>query len=699
MQRPTIRRFVLLPLLLCVLLPAATVGLPAQTQDGDTPATPARPEATRANAYYHYTMGHHYEEMAGLSRRKDYLDKAIEQFKLALTYEPASHRITVRLAEAYRRSGRIRDAVKEMQAILQDNPENIGARRVLGRIYFQTLGDSPETARGRATLALAVEEYEAIVKLAPDAVEDLLTLAKVYRFSGDLEKAEQTLEQLLDADPGSEDGMSELAYIYLTRGDNQQAIDLLQGTAVNSSSTELLARLAFAYQQREDLDSAIQIYRQALRSDENNIRLRGSLADLLSRSGKLEDALGEYHAIEAIDEGNLVVLLRLTQTYRELGRLSEAEDVLARARKYHPGNVDVTLNQALLKEAQGDFEAAAELLRETLVQFERPDGKYSDEEAARRGALLEQLGVLERRDRKFDEALTTFEAMREMGRQYQYRSWVQVIETHRQARALDAAIDAARSALKDFDNDTNLTLQLAGVLGEAGDVDEALDLVDSQEGGGSDPFQLQITLYQIYERNRMFDEALEAVDGIESIGREGLDSFSHYLRGSIYFRMEDLDRAEASYRRALEIDPDDAGTLNDFGYMLADNNRKLDEALRFLERAVEQEPNNSAYLDSLAWAHFRLHNMEEAERFMLRAIERNSSSPTQYFHLGEIYFATKRLLLAQRAWERASQLWSEVPENDLDREERAELEDKLHQLQLRLARGNASGNRKRKRNE
>lgn len=689
------QRMVLLPLLPCavlLLLLATPAALSAQSEGSSGTGADSR-----AKAYYHYAMGHHYEEMAGLSRRRDYLDQSIEQFKLALKYEPGSHKITVRLAEAYRRSGRIRDAVEEMQALLKADPGDLSARRVLGRIYYQTLGDSPESARGRATLPLAVEQYEAIVKLAPDSADDLLTLAKVYRFSGELEKAEQALGRLLDADPGSEDGMSELAYIYLTREDNQQAIDLLQGTAVNSSSTELLARLAFAYQQKGDLESAIQIYRQALRIDGNNIRLRGSLADLLARSGKSDEALSEYQAIEAVDEGNLVVLLRIAQTYRDLGRLSEAEEVLDRARNYHPGNIDVTLNRALLKEAQGEFASAAELLQGALGQFERTDGRYTDEEAGRRAALLEQLGVLHRRDRKFEPAIGSFEAMRDLGDQHRYRAWVQVIETHRQARALTAAIAAAREALKDFDNDTNFALQLAGVLGEAGQVEEALDIVDSQEGGGSDPFQLQITLFQIYERNRMFDKALEAVDGIESIGREGLDSFSHYLRGSIYYRMEDLDQAERAYRRALEIDPGDAGTLNDFGYMLADNDRKLGEALKFLQTAVKQEPNNAAYLDSLAWAHFKLKHMEEAERYLLQAIERNSSSPTQYFHLGEVYYATKRFLLAQKAWERASQLWDEVPENDIDREERAKLEEKLLQLRSRLVQGEPSGKQKRKR--
>ena len=246
----------LLSLLLFAGVPARAAQSPGSGQDD----TPPSAEDARALSYYHFTMGHHFEEMAGLSRRPDYITRAIEQFKLALQYAPGSHQIAVRLAEAYRRSGRIRDAVQEMQAVLEEDPDRLSAHRVLGRIYFQTLGDSPEHARGRATLGLAIEQYEHVVRLAPEATEDLLTLGRLYRFKNDFASAEETLGRLLDVDPGSEEGMSELAYIYLSRGEHQRAIDLLQGTAVETSSSELLARLAHAYQQKDDLDSAIQIF-------------------------------------------------------------------------------------------------------------------------------------------------------------------------------------------------------------------------------------------------------------------------------------------------------------------------------------------------------------------------------------------------------------------------------------------------------
>ena len=65
------------------------------------------------------------------------------------------------------------------------------------------------------------------------------------------------------------------------------------------------------------------------------------------------------------------------------------------------------------------------------------------------------------------------------------------------------------------------------------------------------------------------------------------------------------DQAEAQFRKALAIDPQNAAVLNYLGYMLADQGQKLPEALQMIRQAVELDPQNGAYLDSLGWAYFK----------------------------------------------------------------------------------------------
>ena len=92
-------------------------------------------------------------------------------------------------------------------------------------------------------------------------------------------------------------------------------------------------------------------------------------------------------------------------------------------------------------------------------------------------------------------------------------------------------------------------------------------------------------------------------------------------------------------------------TLNYLGYMLADKGIRLPEALKLIRKAVEQEPMNGAYLDSLGWAYFKLGEYELAEENLRQAVERDQTDPTVHDHLGDLYEKTGRIRLAAAQWE------------------------------------------------
>ena len=77
--------------------------------------------------------------------------------------------------------------------------------------------------------------------------------------------------------------------------------------------------------------------------------------------------------------------------------------------------------------------------------------------------------------------------------------------------------------------------------------------------------------------------------------------------------------------------------LNYYGYMLADRGVRLDEATSMIQKAVKQEPNNGAYLDSLGWAYYKQNKLAEAEEYLRKAVEREAHDPTILGHLGDVY--------------------------------------------------------------
>ncbi len=101
--------------------------------------------------------------------------------------------------------------------------------------------------------------------------------------------------------------------------------------------------------------------------------------------------------------------------------------------------------------------------------------------------------------------------------------------------------------------------------------------------------------------------------------------------------------AAVLFRKCLELDAEFAEALNYLGYMWADLGNNLEEALELIQRAVDLEPDNAAYLDSLGWVLFRLGRAEDAVIWLERAVELSSEpDPTLYDHLGDVYEALGR---------------------------------------------------------
>ena len=125
------------------------------------------------------------------------------------------------------------------------------------------------------------------------------------------------------------------------------------------------------------------------------------------------------------------------------------------------------------------------------------------------------------------------------------------------------------------------------------------------------------------------------------------------------------DAAEAVFRQALEIEPDSAPVLNYLGYMNADRNIRVLEALELIQKAVDLDPGSAAYRDSLGWALYRLNRLEAAEEAVRIALERDGNNAVILDHLGDILSKRGRVAEALRHWQQA--LEGDDEESELDR--------------------------------
>jgi tetratricopeptide (TPR) repeat protein len=119
--------------------------------------------------------------------------------------------------------------------------------------------------------------------------------------------------------------------------------------------------------------------------------------------------------------------------------------------------------------------------------------------------------------------------------------------------------------------------------------------------------------------------------------------------------------------------------------MMADRGKNLPEALKMIQKAVELEPMNGAYLDSLGWAYFKMGDYELAEQNLRQAVERDQTDPTVHDHMGELYAKTGRIRLAAGQWKLSLEEFAGALPADVDAAVLAKVKKKLESARGKLA--------------
>ena len=169
-------------LVAALCLAAVTSGLAlSQTASPPPDQSAADSKASdKAAAYYNFAMGHLNAEMAGaIGNRSEYVNKAIDFYKQALKLDPGAPYIFEELTDLYVQTGHLRDAVTEAQDMLKRSPDNLEARRILGRIYYRMIGDPQQGKINDAVLKQAIAQYKEITVRDPKDVESWVTLGRL----------------------------------------------------------------------------------------------------------------------------------------------------------------------------------------------------------------------------------------------------------------------------------------------------------------------------------------------------------------------------------------------------------------------------------------------------------------------------------------------------------------------------------------
>jgi tetratricopeptide (TPR) repeat protein len=162
------------------------------------------------------------------------------------------------------------------------------------------------------------------------------------------------------------------------------------------------------------------------------------------------------------------------------------------------------------------------------------------------------------------------------------------------------------------------------------------------------------TAYLLTDRN------ISAVVWLEQAGRaparRPLKSIIYGTLGDTYSNLDEQEESDAAYELALRYDPQNHNAMNNYAYKLSVRGVELEKAREMSLKAIELDPENAAYLDTVGWVYFKLGDYDRARRFIRASIDTGQASAEVLEHLGDVYEKLGNIDEAKKYWKQALEL-------------------------------------------
>jgi tetratricopeptide (TPR) repeat protein len=429
--------------------------------------------------------------------------------------------------------------------------------------------------------------------------------------------------------------------------------------SVRGDSAQLIAYHARLLRELDRGQDAAELYAECAALDgADGLGCRGEIVDLLVELGRAGEA-GEM-MLSWLEDDDLDQLMQAVSLLYEGGRYQKALRTVHRVLRQAPDSPRARTLEALLLSSVGQYDEATDKLR-VLVQKDKENldlilalswaaANSGDQKQARKwidrawelvgsdggslkagrvalaGARVELVGEHTTLGRSWLDRVVD---VQEVGGELVYL----LVDSYRRDEQWREGIAALLRLQPRLDESARLQAR-------AYEAEFRLRLDDPRAWKtlrvmlDSENLRENMIALQILQSLERWEDVDREADAI--LGRLPGDRDIVFVRAAALERLGRADDAEKLFQSLVESDPDDAASANYLGYMWADHGRNLDEALRLISLAVAVDPENSAYLDSLGWVHYRLGDLQQAEYWLQRAVEIGGDDPTVMSHLGEV---------------------------------------------------------------
>ncbi|HVF49595.1 MAG TPA: tetratricopeptide repeat protein [Pyrinomonadaceae bacterium] len=513
--------------------------------------------------------------------------RALEELNLAISLNPQRLESYLSLARFHAQTGDAGKAEEAFKRALSMND-----RASLAHVeYAKFLVQANRTGEAEA-------EFQKAVEVDPSNRDVRVVLASFYLVNKRLDKAEEAYKALAELDRDKPEGRAVLADFYATVGRYDEAFQIYQETVAKSPDyVRGRYRLGELMLQRGDLAGAQKQVEDILQKNANDMQARLLRSRIQLQTGKTKEAIEDLREVLKQEPQSDTGLYFMAEANFRAGQVEQARSFAADLERFHPDFLPAKLMQAQINLASGDAQSAQRQATELLERLTTatPNSRMSPQ-------MLDELRA---------KSLTA-----------RGTASLQLKDT----RAARADMEAARAAMP---NSPTSYTNLAAVAVAENNMGEAAQLYERALSVDKASYDALSGIIRTYAGLRRLGDAHARID--EAIAAQPQNASLHFLKAQAYGTsetgasktaeqvQEEAGRAEASLRRALELDPNYIAAYQALAALYF-NLKQPERAIAEYRQITERQPDNVGAYTLMGMVEYSRNNYEAAEDYYRRAL-------------------------------------------------------------------------------
>ncbi len=494
-------------------------------------------------------------------------------------------------------------------------------------------------------IPLAIQNAKRAIELSPEKVEYYDLLADIFYTAHQFDSSATELEKVIELDPSQVNAYYKLARIYES-SKPLKAIEIYNKlTDIIGPEWSVLIRVAELQENLGNLDEASEAIEELLTIDPSNTAVQKLLSEIYTRENKYDEAIKILNEIIEFTPDDLDARERKGQILILQGNWKAASEEYNYILEQPDISLDSKIKVGASFFAQSFKDTSA--LKPSEQFFERIDKDTADWQIK---LYLGAISLIEGDD---SSANKNFKFVSELA-PWNPQAWSSLGGLFFDNQRYEEATKLMKQAFQLYPKDFVVNLILGLSLAQSNNHSEAKEyLKTATELNPTDLTALSaygFTLSQLKEP----DEAVRYLKKALAIKPDDVNILG--TLGLIYDSLEKWDECDSTYERAIQIDSSNATVNNNYAYSLSERGIRLDEALAMAKKAVEKEPLNSSFLDTIGWVYYKIGDYVKAKEYLEKALEVAGDRSVMLDHLGDILFKMGKKNLALEFWQKAYKL-------------------------------------------